>query len=57
MGYFLAKLQRNKGRVILLYKGEIELPTDIQGLAYIDVSDGIDASGVQIQRELQDWLN
>lgn len=52
MGYFLAKLQRRRGRVILLYKGELEIPSDISGLLYIDISNGIEAAGEHIRREL-----
>ncbi len=56
LGYFLAKLERRKGKVIVLYKGLLELPSDIQGLVYIDVSHGIQASGELIRNELQGWL-
>jgi predicted nucleotide-binding protein len=56
MGFFLAKLQRTSGRVILLHKGELELPSDISGVVYIDISDGIEAVGEGIRRELASWL-
>jgi hypothetical protein len=56
MGYFLAKLGRKGGRVILLYKGEIELPSDISGLVYIDISNGIKAAGEKIRIEIADFL-
>lgn len=56
MGYFLGKLGRKGGRVILLYKGEIELPSDISGLVYIDISNGIEAAGEEIRREVDDFL-
>jgi predicted nucleotide-binding protein len=56
MGYFLASLQRKKGRVILLYKGELELPSDIAGLIYIDISNGVEAAGELIRRELGDLI-
>jgi CheY-like chemotaxis protein len=52
MGYFLGKLQRRKGRVILLYKGSLELPSDLSGIIYIDISNGIEASGELIRKEL-----
>ena len=52
LGYFLAKLERKKGRVLLLYKGELELPSDIGGLVYIDISSGIENAGELIRREL-----
>jgi predicted nucleotide-binding protein len=56
MGYFLGKLGRRHGRVILLHKGKIELPSDIAGLVYIDISNGIKAAGEEIRREVADFL-
>ncbi len=56
MGYFLAKFGRKWGRVILLHKGKIELPSDIAGLVYIDISNGIEAAGVKIGREVAEFL-
>jgi CheY-like chemotaxis protein len=53
MGFFLGVLGRESGRIILLYKSPLDLPTDISGLAYIDISKGIDAAGEQIRRELE----
>jgi len=34
LGFFLGKLGRESGRVLLLYKDEIELPSDISGIVY-----------------------
>jgi predicted nucleotide-binding protein len=56
LGYFMAKLQRTQGRVLLLYKGQLELPSDISGLAYIDISNGIESAGETIRRELHHLL-
>jgi CheY-like chemotaxis protein len=56
LGYFLGLFGRSSGRVILLYGGPLELPSDIQGLIYIDISKGIDAAGETIRRELQHVL-
>jgi predicted nucleotide-binding protein len=52
MGYFLGKFGRLSGRVTLLTQGEIELPSDISGVVYIDISQGIEAAGENIRREL-----
>jgi len=52
LGYFLGRLGRRNGRVILLHKGEIEIPTDIAGLTYISIDSGIEAAGVEIEREI-----
>lgn len=37
LGYFLGRLTRN--RVCALYKGGVELPSDIQGVIYIEMDD------------------
>lgn len=55
LGYFLALLARRSGRVVLLHKGKLDLPTDIAGLGYIDVTNGIEAAGEKIRLELA-WL-
>ena len=56
MGYFLAKLTRRSGKVLLLHEGPIELPSDISGLVYIDISGGVPSAGEAIRRELQGIL-
>ena len=52
MGYFLGVLGRLSGRVMLLYKGPLELPNDLLGVVYIDISGGVAAAGELIRREL-----
>lgn len=56
LGFFLGSLGRSSGRVFLLHKGPIELPSDLSGVVYIDISRGIDAAGEQIRKELQHVL-
>ena len=56
LGYFCGKLSRTSGRVIVLHKGPVELPSDILGMVYIDISNGIDAAGESIRRELSEWI-
>lgn len=51
-GFFYGLLGRNEGRVIALKKGEVELPSDIQGIVWIDVSAGVRAAGEEIRREV-----
>ena len=53
LGYFLGTFGRASGRVILLYKGPLELPSDLGGVIYIDISGGIEAAGELIRRELK----
>jgi predicted nucleotide-binding protein len=56
MGYFLGLFGRKAGRVILLYKGQLDIPSDIAGLVYIDISNGIEAAGEGIRRELAEFI-
>jgi predicted nucleotide-binding protein len=56
LGYFLGKLDRGSGKVLLLHKGQSELPSDIYGVVYVDISNGVEAAGEQIRRELSMWL-
>jgi predicted nucleotide-binding protein len=53
MGYFLGALGRRSGRVLLLHKGPTELPSDLYGIVYIDITKGIEAAGELIRREVQ----
>jgi len=52
LGFFYAQLGRQSGRVIVLYKGPNELPTDIQGIVWIGIDRGIEAAGEELRREL-----
>jgi predicted nucleotide-binding protein len=56
LGYFLGTFGRNSGRVLLLYKGSLELPSDISGVIYIDITNGIESAAETIRRELQHVL-
>src|SRR6266581_6580970 len=56
LGYFYGKLGRCRGRVIILHKTEAELPSDIHGIASIDISKGIAGADNEIRRELHAWL-
>ena len=52
MGMFLAKLGRK--RVAVLHKGNVELPSDINGLLYLAFKDRIDEIKERIAAELQE---
>ncbi len=52
LGFFFAQLGRQSGRVIVLHKGPNELPSDIQGIVWIGIDNGIEAAGEQIRREV-----
>ena len=53
MGFFLGKLGRTSGKVLLLHKGSLDIPSDIAGIEYIDVTNGINSAGEKIRRELR----
>ena len=46
----------HSGRVFLLKKGEPEVPSDITGIVYVDITDGIEAAAESLRRELEEWL-
>ena len=52
MGFLYGALGRRSGRILLLHKGQVELPSDISGIVWIDISKGIAAAGEEIRREL-----
>jgi len=53
LGYFLGSLRRRSGRIFLLHKGDVEIPSDLAGIVYIDIEHGIEAAGDRIRRELE----
>lgn len=53
LGFFLGKLGRESGKILLLHKGFIEIPSDIIGIEYIDITNGIESAGESIRRELK----
>ncbi len=57
MGYFLGSLGRLSGRVVLLHRGPIELPSDLSGVIYVDITGGVEAAGEQIRSELQNVIH
>ena len=42
LGFFLGRLGRESGKILLLHKGPIEIPSDIAGIEYIDITNGIE---------------
>ena len=53
LGFFLGALGRETGRTILLHVGPLELPSDLSGVTYIDISHGIESASEEIRRELE----
>jgi predicted nucleotide-binding protein len=53
LGFFLGMLGRRSGRVFLMYKGPLELPSDLSGIIYLNIDGGIEAVGEQIRLEIE----
>lgn len=53
LGFFVGHFGRKSGQVLVLRKGDVRLPGDLDGVVYIDVSAGIAAAGEEIRRELR----
>ena len=56
LGLFVGMLGRTSGRVFLLYKPPLELPSDLVGVCYIDIRFGIEAAGESLRTELRHVL-
>lgn len=52
LGFFYAQFPRGSGRVFLLHKGPVELPSDIHGIVWIDISNGIRNADKTLRTEL-----
>ena len=50
MGFFVGKLDRK--RVCCLYKGELELPSDLHGILYLKYDKSVEERGMDIIKEL-----
>jgi predicted nucleotide-binding protein len=57
LGYFMGVLGRKSGKVFLLYKKGVEIPSDLSGIIYIDITNGVLSASEYIRRELEDLLN
>jgi CheY-like chemotaxis protein len=53
MGFFYGSLGRRSGRILLLHNGPVDLPSDIAGIVWIDISNGVKAAGEQIRNEVR----
>jgi CheY-like chemotaxis protein len=56
LGFFYAQLGRRSGRTLLLHKGPVELPSDIQGIVWIDISNGVAAADKTIRAEVSRFV-
>jgi len=54
LGFFVGRFGRRSGRIIVLHKGDLEIPSDLAGVVYIDISMGIESAGEKIRKELME---
>jgi len=52
LGFFYGLLGRYEGRVIVLKKGDVEIPSDIHGVIWINADNGVRSVGEDIRREV-----
>lgn len=55
LGYFWAKFDRKKFAVIK--KGDIEMPSDIQGVVYLEFNKSVEETFYKLQKEITNALN
>lgn len=55
-GFFLGALRRAGGRVLLLTKGDLEMPSDLSGIVRIDITGGIGSAAELIRTELEEFI-
>jgi len=52
LGFFCGFLRRTSGRILLLHKECTDLPSDLAGVIWVDISRGIESAGELLRREL-----
>lgn len=52
LGFFYGQFGRKKGKTIVLYKGSLEIPSDMHGIIWINISNGVKEADEDIRREL-----
>jgi DNA-binding response OmpR family regulator len=56
LGYFFGRLARRSGRVVLLGKEGVAIPSDLHGLGWIDVTHGLPSAREAIVHELAEIM-
>ncbi|MDE7333511.1 MAG: nucleotide-binding protein [Lachnospiraceae bacterium] len=52
LGYFIGRFGRKSGRVIVLLKGIVDIPSDLSGILYIHIDNGIQEAGEEIRKAI-----
>ena len=53
LGYFYGRLLRTSGKVILIYKGPLEIPSDISGIMYIQIENDFKSITEELRNEIE----
>jgi predicted nucleotide-binding protein len=56
LGYFLGRLARRRGRVVVLHKQGVAVPSDLHGVVLIDVTHGVESARSAIAKELAELI-
>lgn len=55
-GYFLGMWKEPSARkIIVLHKGDIELPSDVSGVVYISFNKSVEEAFLPIKRQIESW--
>ena len=52
LGYFYGKLLRTSGKVILIHKGPLEIPSDISGIMYMQIENDFKSITEELRNEI-----
>lgn len=56
LGYFLGKFHdENNRRIVILKKGEIEIPSDISGVLYLEYTKAVKESFYDLKKQFEHW--
>ncbi|MES2836886.1 MAG: nucleotide-binding protein [Bacteroidota bacterium] len=56
LGYFLGKFQEQKNRrIIILKKGNVEIPSDISGVLYLEYNKDVKESFYDLKKQFEHW--
>ena len=57
LGFFLGLFGRCSGRIILLHKEPVELPSDLGGVVAANITEGIRGQSALLREALSEWIN
>lgn len=55
-GYFLGAFGRDSGRVVIFRKGDVAVPSDLEGVGRVELTGPVASHDEKIKREIAPWL-